>query len=434
MTGQQDGLIAIFRAVVEAADAYHAVARYGDEILSAYREGHRRRLYVFGFGKAVSSMLQAVGDRMGDLVTGGVAIAKRGSPAKSQKTPNVATYEAGHPLPDEGGVRATLEAIRLTGTFDDETLLVCLISGGGSALFVAPYTGISLKEKQEAVELLLKAGADIGELNVVRKHISLVKGGRLARLASPATIVSLVLSDVIGDPLDVIASGPTSPDGSTYGDALEVIRKFRLARWVSPGLLHLLKEGAAGNIPETPKEGDPVFQRVKNRIVGNNRSAIEAGRLKAVQMGFETRLLSTEVRGEARAAGRWLAAKAKEAKAFHSGTPFCLISGGETTVTVRGPGLGGRNMELALAFALEVEGEEGVALLSAGTDGTDGPTEAAGAVVDGGTAARARQAGVDPEAYLENNDSYHFFERVGGLFSPGPTGTNVMDVQIAFIL
>jgi glycerate-2-kinase len=248
----------------------------------------------------------------------------------------------------------------------------------------------------------------------------------------------LILSDVMGDPLDVIASGPTAPDSTTYADALYVIEKFRLDARIPRSLFHLLTEGARGRVPETPKAGNPLFRRVRNRIVGSNKSAIEAGRRKALHLGLEATLLSTEVHGEARDAGRWLAEKVKATRGLEgrppgAGKPICLIAGGETTVTVKGRGLGGRNMELALAFALEIEGEEGITLLSAGTDGSDGPTDAAGAVVDGHTIARARAAGLDPGAYLADNDSYHFFQKAGGLFVTGPTGTNVMDVQLVLI-
>ncbi len=379
----------------------------------------------------------AVTDTMGGHLTGGIAITKHGYSVDA-KSERIAVYEAGHPLPDEAGLRATVGAMELAWTFDEKTFLVCLVSGGGSALLVAPYTGISLAEKQKTTDLLLKAGADINDLNAVRKHASMVKGGRLAEIAYPATIESMILSDVMGDPLDVIASGPTAPDSTTYADALDVIEKFGLRGEVPPSLLHLLQKGSEGRIPETPKEGNPVFRNVRNTIVANNRAAIEAGRRKAVELGFETAVLSTHVSGEAARMGRWLAAQARAARAGAgrqpgSGKRLCLISGGETTVTVKGRGLGGRNMELALAFALEIEGEEGIALISAGTDGSDGPTDAAGAIVDGATAGRARSAGIDPEKYLADNDSYHFFEKAGGLFRTGPTGTNVMDVQIMLV-
>lgn len=237
----------------------------------------------------------------------------------------------------------------------------------------------------------------------------------------------------------MIASGPTAPDGTTYGDALQVIEKYGLDTQVAPNLLHLLREGAAGRAPETPKAGNPVFLRVRNRVVGNNGAALEAARRRAAELGFDAAIVSGEVRGEAREVGRRLAEAALAARGAGARLPGgtgkarCLISGGETTVTVRGQGLGGRNMELALAFALEVEGAEGIALLSAGTDGTDGPTDAAGAIVDGRTAGEARARGIVPEKYLAHNDSYHFFEKAGGLFRTGPTGTNVMDIQVMLV-
>ena len=428
-------LTAVFADALAAADPYDAVARHGDELLSRYEKGGFTRLYVLAFGKAVAPMLRAVTDRMGEKLTGGIAITKHGYRVDC-KSDRIAVHEAGHPLPDEAGLRATMEAMKLARTFDEKTLLVCLISGGGSALLVAPYTGITLAGKQETTDLLLKAGADINELNAVRKHASMVKGGRLAEIAYPAAVESMILSDVMGDPLDVIASGPTAPDSTTYADALKVIEKFGLADKAPPAILSLFREGVAGRVPETPKQGNPVFDKVRNTIVANNRAAIEAAQWKAGRLGFTARVLSTNVSGEAADMGRWLAGQARAARAgaqAAGGERLCLISGGETTVTVRGRGLGGRNTELALAFALEVEGEEGIALLSAGTDGSDGPTDAAGATVDGATAVRARSAGIDPEKYLADNDSYHFFEKAGGLFRTGPTGTNVMDVQIMLV-
>jgi hydroxypyruvate reductase/glycerate 2-kinase len=437
MGDSRDLLTAIFSYALAAADPYEAVARHGEELLSRYEKGGYTRFYVLAFGKAVAPMLRAVTDRMGGQLTGVIAITKHGYLVEC-KSDRIAVYEAGHPLPDEAGLRATREAMELARTFDEKTFLVCLISGGGSALLVAPYTGISLAEKQKTTDLLLKAGADITDLNAVRKHASMVKGGRLAEIAYPATIESMILSDVMGDPLDVIASGPTAPDSTTYADALNVIEKFGLRGKVPPSLLHLLQEGSAGRFPETPKEGNPVFRNVRNTIVANNGAAIEAGQRKAGELGFQTVVLSTQVSGEAAQMGRWLAAQARAARAHAGRRPgagkrLCLISGGETTVTVKGHGLGGRNMELALAFAVEIEGEEGIALISAGTDGSDGPTDAAGAIVDGATAGRARSAGIDPEKYLADNDSYHFFEKAGGLFRTGPTGTNVMDVQIMLV-
>jgi glycerate-2-kinase len=313
---------------------------------------------------------------------------------------------------------------------DGQTLVICMISGGGSALLAAPHEGITLPEKQQITQLLLRAGANIQELNTVRKHISRVKGGRLAELAYPARILSLILSDVIGDRLDVIASGPTAPDPTTFQDALGVIGRYDLADKIPEKVLGILMRGARGEIPETPKEKSQAFERVENIIVGSNKKAIEIAEREAAKRGYQVTILSSELQGEAREVGGWLARKAM---AMRDGSKICLISGGETTVTVKGSGLGGRNMELALAFAQEIKGMRGITFLSAGTDGTDGPTDAAGAIVDGETITRAEAAGHSPEAYLENNDSYHFFKVAGGLFLTGPTGTNVMDLQIVLI-
>ena len=303
-------------------------------------------------------------------------------------------------------------------------------------MLVAPHKDISLAEKQEITQLLLKAGANIQELNTVRKHLSRIKGGRLAEIASPAGVLSLILSDVIGDPLDVIASGPTSPDQTTFEDALKVIKRYDLEDKIPEKARLILLRGAAGEIAETPKEGNPVFARVQNVIVGSNKKAIETAKSEAEGRGYRTVVVSADLQGEARDAAAWLAGKAIEARrrlAGGSQGKICLIAGGETTVTVRGNGLGGRNTELALAFAEKIKGMQGITLLSAGTDGTDGPTDAAGAIVDGGTIERAEAAGINPGDYLKNNDSYNFFKAAGGLFITGPTGTNVMDLQIILL-
>jgi glycerate-2-kinase len=246
----------------------------------------------------------------------------------------------------------------------------------------------------------------------------------------------LILSDVIGDPLDVIASGPTSPDQTTFQDTLKVIKRYNLGDKIPENARLILIRGAAGEIAETPKEGNPVFAQVQNIIIGSNKKAIETAKREAEGRGYQTAVISADLQGEARDAAAWLARKAIEARrrsAVGSQGKICLISGGETTVTVRGNGLGGRNTELALAFAEEIKGMQGITLLSAGTDGTDGPTDAAGAIVDGGTIERAEALGINPRDYLENNDSYNFFKAAGGLFITGPTGTNVMDLQIILL-
>jgi glycerate-2-kinase len=363
-------------------------------------------------------------------------VTKDGHASQAHAFSRIVVCEAAHPVPDDRGVLATEKIIGLLEATDRRTLVVCLVSGGGSALLVAPQNGITLAQKQQITRLLLKAGADIRELNTVRKHISRIKGGRLAELARPAGVLSLILSDVIGDPLDVIASGPTSPDQTTFQDALEVIGRYGLTQNIPEGALSILKRGAAGEIPETPKEGHPAFTRVENIIVGSSRTAIASARKEAVRRGYATTILSSTLQGEAAPAGKWLAREAIAARRKAAGTPpgkICLISGGETTVTVSGRGLGGRNMELALAFAQAVKGAGGITLLSAGTDGTDGPTDAAGAFADAATLSKAADRGLVPDAFLQDNDSYHFFKALDGLFVTGPTGTNVMDLQIVLI-
>jgi glycerate 2-kinase len=432
----KDLLIDLFQSALLAVDPYEATARHVDEIISLYEKGDFKRLYILGFGKALSPMMQAISDRMGERITGGVGITKYGHLAETGRDVRVKMVEAGHPLPDENGLKATEEVISLLKGFDERTLAVCLISGGGSALLVAPATGISLAEKVKTTDLLLKAGADIDELNTVRKHLSRVKGGRLAEAAFPGTIKSLILSDVISNRLDVIASGPTAPDRTTYSEALKVIEKYELKPKIPAKVFNVLRQGLQGRLAETPKEGAPVFRKVDNRIIASNRDALEAAGKRAVALGYEAEIVSSEISGEAREAGRRLAKKAvefREALGPRPGRKICLLSGGETTVTVKGRGKGGRNMELALSFAIEAAGRPGITLLSAGTDGTDGPTDAAGAVVDGQTIIRAGAMGIDPGAYLKNNDSYHFFKKIDELLITGPTRTNVMDVQIVLL-
>ncbi len=429
----------IFHAALGAANPYECVSHHVDQISRTFREGGFRRLFLVSFGKAAYLMAKAVSDQMPQAVSHGVVITKYGHTQEAALSPMVEIFEAGHPLPDENGLAATGSVMDLLKSADEDTLVLCLISGGGSALFVDPFPPVTLAEKQEVTTLLLKAGAGIEELNAVRKHISLVKGGRLAERAYPAKVISLILSDVIGDRLDVIASGPTAPDDSTFSQALEVVDTYGLRDRVPASVMNLLDCGVGGGLPETPKRGNPIFDHVENIIVGSNGKATEAARQKALEMGFDTTILSSELQGEARVVGKELAAKAKEVartsfvSAHASIRPLCMICGGETTVTVSGGGKGGRNTEMALAFALEVEGFPGITFLSAGTDGTDGPTDAAGAFADGKTAGRARRAGHNPETYLANNDSYTFFRESGGLFATGPTGTNVMDLQIILI-
>jgi glycerate-2-kinase len=427
----------IFNAAVKAVDPYTAVLSYAEAIRSHYRNGHFRRIVITGFGKAAYPMARAVSAVFGDSIADGLVITKYGhSEYVGEAVKNmghIKVVEAGHPIPDENGLKGTEKIIELLAASDEKSLVICLISGGASALLVSPSGGIALGDKQKITELLLKSGADINELNTVRKHISRVKGGRLAEIACPAKIVSLILSDVIGDDIGVIASGPTAPDKTTFHDAIMVLEKYDLMAKTPKSVLQVLRKGLEGQITETPKEGNIIFGHVENVIIGGNGTALAAARQKAEELGFRTEILSSRLSGEARDAGKWLAGTARKVREESGTGSICLLSGGETTVTVKGEGVGGRNMELALAFAMEIDGTDGIAFLSAGSDGTDGPTEAAGAIVDGFTIERARVAGLDPDEFLHDNDSYNFFQKIEELFVTGPTGTNVMDIQIVII-
>jgi glycerate 2-kinase len=424
----------IFRAALKSVDPHALVRAYADQVRKDFQGGRYKRVLVTGFGKASCLMAKGLEAGLADLISCGTIITKYGHCTFPNVPEKISVVEAAHPLPDENGIKGSGQIMSLLDRADSETFVVCLISGGGSALLVSPAEGLTLSEKQQVTNLLLRAGADINELNTVRKHLSMVKGGRLAELAYPARLVSLILSDVMGDRLDVIASGPTAPDKTTYSEALQVLTKYRLLDEAPRNIIRHLRGGEKGLISETPKEGLPVFDKTDNLIIGSNGAALEAAKLKAESMGCIAEIISSEISGEARDAAGRLAAEAlrrRETKNFSG--PLCLISGGETTVTVKGSGTGGRNMELALAFALETEGISGITLLSAGTDGSDGPTDATGAIVDGTTITKAKSVNLDPDIYLENNDSYNFFKKAGGLYITGPTGTNVMDIQIMVI-
>jgi glycerate-2-kinase len=370
------------------------------------------------------------------MISSGVAVTKQGHAGPWIYHDRIRLFEAEHPIPGENGVRAASEITRLSRK-STEDFVLCLISGGGSALLVSPAEGITLGEKQFTTDLLLQAGAPIEDLNTVRKHLSLVKGGRLAEIFYPARIVALILSDVIGNRLDVIASGPLYPDETTYMDAISILDRYGIADLVPQAVMIHLNKGEKGDIPETPKVGSRVFDRLTHHVIGSNKIAVQAACDEAARLGCRPEILTCELDGEASEAAAWLADKVlgvKRKKSKDSNTkPVCLIAGGETTVTVKGDGKGGRNMEIALAFALAVEGKDGIAFLSAGTDGTDGPTDAAGAMVDGQTVSRSAAFGHDARDYLRRNDSYHYFRLSGGLFKTGPTGTNVMDLQLIII-
>ena len=423
----------IFFAALRETIPGAAVRHQAGPILARYSDGNFQRLLIVGFGKVAPTMASALAGALGDMVDTGLIITRYGHASLSLPE-MIRVFEAGHPVPDDHGLQATEEVFKLVHAADARTLIITLISGGGSALLVAPQDGISLADKQQTTSILLKAGADIFELNTVRKHLSRVKGGRLAEVAYPAKVVSLILSDVIGDRLDVIASGPTAADPTTYREALEVLCRYQLSERVPQPVIDLLRRGDRGELPETPKAGSPFLAGVENLIIGSNRQTLAAAARSAQELGYAVKILADDQAGEAREVGRQLAHQALAALGGKPGDKrLCLLSGGETTVIVRGQGKGGRNMELALAFAMAIEGVHGITLLSAGTDGSDGPTDAAGAIVDGSTIAKARKLGIDPQAYLDDNNSYGFFKRCGGLLISGATGTNVMDLQIVVL-
>jgi hydroxypyruvate reductase len=382
----------------------------------------RGQVLVLGAGKASAAMARAVEGILGERVSEGFVVVKDGYRVATAK---IEVAEAGHPVPDERGLAASARLLELGSRATERDLVIFLVSGGGSALTPAPAPPITLEEKQALTRLLLAAGATINELNAVRKHLSRFKGGLLARAAWPATVLTLALSDVIGDPLDVIASGPTAPDPTTYADALAVLRRRHVRERAPRSIVARLEAGARSEVEETPKPGDRVFARVTNLVVGNNALVVDAAAAEAGRLGYRPHVLTRALQGEAHDVARGLVARARALS-----PPACLIAGGETTVTVRGPGRGGRCQEFALAAALELDADEGLVILAAGTDGTDGPTDAAGGLVDAGTVARGRGAGVDPGRALTDNDAHIFLKAAGDLVVTGPTNTNLLDLYL----
>jgi glycerate 2-kinase len=395
-----------------------------------------RTIRVVAFGKAACAMADAAERALPpSLFPGpGIAVTSYGS---ARPLSRFQVIEAGHPLPDANGQRGSRAIAAALGDAGADGAVLALVSGGGSALVPAPVPGISLEEKSDVTRRLLASGAGIGELNAVRKHLSTLKGGGMARIASPAEVRVLLLSDVLGDDPSVIASGPFAPDPTTFGDALRILVDRGVLGETSPAVRARLEAGARGEIAETPKPGDPVFARVKSAIIGSNRMSLAAVQARAQELGFAEEIFSDDLRGEAREAGRRLAAAARSALAGAAGQGgLAILAGGETTVTVKGRGKGGRNQELALAFALAFSGNgppHPHAFLSAGTDGVDGVSDAAGGLVDSGTIARMRRRGVDPRAALDDNDSHRALSASGDLVLTGPTGTNVADLQILLV-
>ncbi|NIM90771.1 MAG: DUF4147 domain-containing protein [Candidatus Aminicenantes bacterium] len=435
----REDALAIFQAGLRAVDPSVALKRHvklqndklsvgkRDYDLSSY-EG----IYVIGAGKASAAMAQPIEELLGERIKSGFINVKYGHTLPLNI---IQVNEAGHPVPDEAGLSGTKKIIELLSQTGEKDLVLFLISGGGSALLPYPVEGLTLEDKQQMTKRLLEVGATIHEINALRKHVSRVKGGRLTKLAYPSALISLILSDVIGDSLDSIASGPTVPDESTFGDCLHILEKYDLKDKISPAVLKFLEEGAQARQEDTPKPDDPAFRQTQNVIIGSNILAVKAAQKKAEELKYNSLILSTLIEGETKDVAKLHAAVAKEI--LNTGNPLqkpaCVISGGETTVTIRGKGLGGRNQEFALAAAIEIDGWDEVVILSGGTDGTDGPTDAAGAIADGTTLSRAKALELNAEAYLRENDSYHFFQPLDDLIITGPTFTNVMDLRLVMV-
>jgi len=412
------------------------IVRGQDKTFSEDLSGYRRFI-VFGIGKASARMACAIESILADDLDQGLIVTKYGHSFPLRK---IQVLEAGHPVPDENSLKGAQFLTEIACAADEHTLIINLVSGGGSSLLCLPADGISLEDKQRTTQALLASGADIDDVNCVRKHLSKVKGGGLAQIAYPARLITLILSDVIGDRLDTIASGITVPDPTTFQQALAVIRKYRIEERMPPSVIKHLNRGADSGIPETPKAGHPAFRNTVNMLLGNNALACSAACRTAKERGYDTRILSTTLTGEASREGTRLARLACDTAAGRSGAPkpALIIAGGETTVTIRGKGKGGRNQEMALAFACELHrlmpASRNIFFLSAGTDGSDGPTDAAGALVTPQLMEKMTELSGRAKACLADNDAYSFFRDAGGLFKTGPTGTNVCDIQILAVL
>jgi hydroxypyruvate reductase len=469
-------IVAVCEVAIRAVDPRDAILanvsvdaeelRIGDR---AYPLGDLDRVLVVGAGKAGTPMAAAVYGALGDRITTGFVNVKYGynsaagewhvrfgggdelNDSRSEGRTSLKAFntadtgpveikEAGHPIPDAAGLAGAERIGALLAGLTDRDLVLVLLSGGGSALLPLPVEGISLEDYQQLTDVLLRSGADIAEINTLRKHCSRLQGGQLARLAAPAQVAALILSDVVGTPLDAIASGPTVPDHSTFADALDVVQRYGIADDIPDCVRKHLQRGVAGDIPDTPKAGEPLFEHVNTVVIGDNAVAGHAAVAEATRLGYHSVLLTTFVQGESREVGRAVAGLGQGIASGQSdyAPPACLVLGGETTVTIRGGGLGGRNQELALSAALTLDGyalgeDREVAVVSLGTDGTDGPTGAAGAIATLDTMKRARAAGLDVRAALANNDSYHFLGALGDLLITGPTQTNVNDLILVLV-
>lgn len=409
------------------------ITREGDLLVIAgnrFSLSRLRHIYLLAAGKAAALMAKEAEKILGNLITDGQVITKSGHGLPLER---LTITEAGHPIPDRNGVKATQRMLDIARTAGKDDLVICLISGGASALMADYPAGATLEDLKKVNELLVRCGADIAEINTVRKHLSAVKGGQLARAAAPAQVVSLILSDVIGDQTDVIASGPTVPDPSAFADALTVIGKYALGDQFPASMLKHLRSGAEGLIPETPKPGDPSFVNVQNHVIGSNLLALEGAAQKARKLGYETHIVTDKLQGDYTEAAGFILDYINQEARQEASTPRCLLFGGEPTLKVRGDGLGGRNQHLALWLATKITHLKNITILCAGTDGNDGPTDAAGAVVDSRTLPDAWEKHIDAADHLTRFDSYHFFQQAGGHIVTGNTRTNVMDMVVVLV-
>lgn len=433
-------ILAVLNAALNAVDPFQAtralLLREGDHLSVAGRSydlSRFRRIIVVGAGKAGAPMTQAVEAVLGDRISTGLVVVKSGH---SAPTEHVEIVEAAHPRPDAAGVAAGERILALVQDAGDDDLVIALLSGGGSALLVAPAPGLSLADVQAMTDALLASGATIHEVNCLRKHCEVLKGGQLARAVSPAALITLALSDVVGSPLDVIASGPTVPDASTWEDAWAIVRRYDLEEKLPAPILERLKAGRAGEITDTPKADDPAFATTQTLIVADNRVAAQAAATRAQVLGYRPMLLTTYLEGEAAQVAKVVVALGREVLAHDTpvAAPACLILGGETTVTLgKEPGQGGRNQELALAAAVALAGEQKITVVSLATDGSDGPTDSAGGIADGETLMRGRAKGLDAEEHLRNHNAYPYLKATHDLLRTGPTQTNVNDLVFVFI-
>lgn len=429
----------IFLAGLQAVDPVFAVKRtlkLSDSTLDiqgkVYDLNKFDRIIVIGAGKAGSSMSRGLEEIIGDRITFGHVNIKYGHFDKVSK---IYMQEAGHPSPDQSGYDGAKTIFNILKESNEKDFIFFLLSGGGSSLMPLPANGISLTAKQQTTNFLLSCGATIQEINTIRKHISMLKGGRLANIAYPSTLVSLIISDVIGDPLDSIASGPTVPDPTTYADCLTILKKYNIVNKIPEKVLSHINRGAKGLEQETPKSDEIIFEKVQNVIIANNTKAFKEAKKKSIELGYNPLILSTMIEGETKEVAKVHAGIAKEINKSNNPVkrPACILSGGETTVTLHGNGLGGRNQEFALAAAIDIAGMHNIIVFSGATDGTDGPLNPAGAVADGSTVDRATKLEMNPSDYLANNDSYRFFLKLGDLITTGPTNTNVMDIRIVIV-